>query len=79
MTGAWNFDLVAFGSCGIPPFEVRVDGPIVGRHDGKARFCLPRGGHGRRGGGLYRNIDLRVRHQLRLSRWQIRGEIGVKL
>src|SRR6266566_2868656 len=42
VTGARDFDLVALGSCGIPPFEVGVDGSVFCRYQHPARFASPR-------------------------------------
>jgi hypothetical protein len=42
MTGACDFRCVAPGSCGIPPFEVRVDRSIFCRYYHPTRFAPAR-------------------------------------
>jgi|SRR5271170_4809913 len=42
MTRACDFDCVAPGSCGIPLFEVRIDGSIFCRCYDPTRFAPPR-------------------------------------
>jgi hypothetical protein len=42
VAGAWDFDLVAFGSCGVPPFEVGIDGSVFSRHQHPAWLASPR-------------------------------------
>src|SRR6266513_3542197 len=42
VTGARDFDLMALGSLGIPPFEVRVDGSVFCRYQHPTRFASPR-------------------------------------
>src|ERR1700688_207495 len=41
VAGAGDFDLVTVGSCGIPAFEVWVDGPVFCRYQHPARFASP--------------------------------------
>src|SRR5580704_3858533 len=48
VTSTCDFHLVAVGSCGIPPFEVRVDGSVCSRHQHPTWLRAPRGtGDGR--------------------------------
>jgi hypothetical protein len=42
VTGAGDFDLVAVGSCGIPPFEIGIDGSVRSRYQRPAWFASPR-------------------------------------
>src|SRR6202040_1558124 len=44
VTSTRNFDLVTVGSCGIPAFEFRVDGPVCCRDKHPGRFVSPRSG-----------------------------------
>jgi hypothetical protein len=32
MTGVGDFDFVAVGSCGLPPFEIGIDGSVPSRY-----------------------------------------------
>src|ERR1700675_4128430 len=41
VAGAGDFDLVTVGSCGIPAFEVWVDGPVFCRYQHPARLAFP--------------------------------------
>src|SRR5438128_2210272 len=63
VTGARDFDRVALGSCGVPPFEVGVDGSVFRRHQHPAWFTSPR----RRGDDGLKIISevehLRARHE----------------
>jgi hypothetical protein len=42
VAGTWDFDLVTVGSCGIPAFEVGVDGSVFCRYQHPAWFTSPR-------------------------------------
>src|SRR5258706_3840011 len=42
VTGARDFDLVAVGSCGIPAFEVRIDGFVASGYQHPAWLGSPR-------------------------------------
>jgi hypothetical protein len=48
VTGAGDFDLVAVGSCGIPPFEIGIDGSVCCGYRHPVGFASPRsrGDHG---------------------------------
>src|SRR5262245_14101222 len=79
VTGAWDFDLAALGSCSIPPFEVGVDGSVLCRYQHPARFTSPR----RRGDDGFeivsRSEHLRSRHESRLLSRQVGCEVLMKL
>ena len=79
MTGARDFDLVALGSSGIPPFEVGIDGSVFCRDQHPARFASPR----RRGDDCFEIVgqveDLRSRHESGLLSRQVGGEVLMKL
>jgi hypothetical protein len=79
VTGAWDFDLMALGSFGVPPFEVRVDGSVFCRDQHPARFASPRG----RGDDCFEIVGqgehLRSPHQSGLLRRQIGCEVLMKL
>src|SRR5258705_599390 len=79
VTGTWDFDLVAVGSCGIPPFEVGIDGPVFCRYQHPARFASPC----RRGDDRFEIVSkvehLRSRHECGLLNRQICCKILVKL
>src|SRR5882762_148187 len=42
VTGTRDFDLVTVGPCGIPAFELRVDGSVCCRYQHPTRFASPR-------------------------------------
>src|SRR4029077_15045226 len=71
--------LVAFGSFGGPPFEVRVDGPILCRYQHPARFVSPR----RRGADCFDIVHsvkyLRSRHESSLLSRKVGCEVLMKL
>ena len=79
MAGAWDFDLMALGSCGIPPFEVRVDSSVFSRYQHPARFASPRG----RGDDCIEIVSLvehlRSRHESGLLSRQVGCEVLMKL
>jgi hypothetical protein len=79
VTGAWDFDLAALGSCGIPPFEVGVDGSVLCRYQHPARFTSPR----RCGDDGFeivsRSEHLRSRHESRLLSRQVGREVLMQL
>src|SRR6266851_5629994 len=79
VAGAWDFDLVAVGSCGIPPFQVRFDGSICCRYQHPARFASPRS----RGDDCFEIVSfvqhLRPRHESGLLRRQVGCEVLMKL
>ena len=79
MAGAWDFDLVALGSFGIPPFEVGVDGSVFCRYQHPARFASPR----RRGDDCFEIVScvehLRSRHESGLLSRQVGCEVLMKL
>src|SRR6266481_476381 len=79
MAGAWDFDRVALGSCGVPPFEIRVDGSVLCRDQHPARFASPR----RRGDDGFEIVGqvehLRSRHESGLLSRQVGCEVLMKL
>src|SRR5882672_9095639 len=79
MTGARDFDRVALGSCGVPPFEIGVDGSVFRRHQHPAWFASPRS----RGDDRLKIVSevehLRARHESGLLRRQVGGEVLMKL
>src|SRR6266481_1153731 len=79
MAGAWDFDRVALGSCGVPPFEIRVDGSVLCRDQHPARFTSPR----RRGDDCFEIVGcvehLRSRHESGLLSRQVSCEVLMKL
>src|SRR5882724_2497976 len=79
VTGACDFDLVAVGSCGIPPFEVGVDGSVFCRYQHPARFASPRrcGDDCIEIGGC--DEHLRTRHESGLLSRQVGCEVLMKL
>ena len=79
MAGACDFNGVAFGSCGIPPFEFRVDGPVCSRYQHPAWFASPRS----RGDDCFEIVSkvehLRSRHESGLLSRQVGCEVLMKL
>src|SRR5258705_3632785 len=79
VTGTWDFDLVAVGSCGIPPFKLGVDGPVFCRHQHPAWFASPR----RLGDDRFEIVSkvehLRSRHESGLLSRQVGCEVLMKL
>ena len=79
MAGACDFDRVALGSLGIPPFEVGVDGSVFRRYQHPARFASPRS----RGDDCFEIVseveDLRSRHESGLLSRQVGCEVLMKL
>src|SRR6266478_9540803 len=79
MAGAWDFDRVALGSCGVPPFEIRIDGSVFCRDQHPARFASPR----RRGDDGFEIVGqvehLRSRHESCLLSRQVGCEVLMKL
>src|SRR5207253_10332808 len=79
VTGAFDFDLMTLRSCGIPPFEVGVDGSVFCRYQHPAWFASPR----RRGddrieiGSCVEH--LRSRHESGLLSRQVGCEVLMKL
>jgi catalase len=79
VAGAGDFDLVAVGSCGIPSFELGVNGSVLRRYQHPTRFASP-GRHGNdrceiAGCGEY----LRSRHERGLLSRQVSSEVFMKL
>src|SRR4030095_9909604 len=79
VAGACDFDLVAFGSCGIPPFEFGVDNSVFCGYQHPARFASPR-----RCGDDCIEIGncgqhLRTRHESCLLSWQVGCKVLMKL
>src|SRR5712664_124276 len=79
VAGARDFDLVAVGSCGIPAFEVRVNGSVFCRHQHPAGFASPRS----RGDDCSEVVSkveyLRARHESGLLGRQVGCEVLMKL
>jgi hypothetical protein len=79
VAGARDFDLVAVGSGGIPPFKVGVDGSVCPRHQHPAWFASPC----RRGDDRFEIVScvehLRSRHKSGLLSRQIGCEVRMKL
>src|SRR6266481_5971506 len=79
VAGACDFDLVAVGSCGIPPFEVGVDGSVLCRHQHPGRFASPRSS----GDNCFEIVGcveyLRSRHESGLFSRQVGCEVLMKL
>src|SRR5882762_6929024 len=79
MAGAWDFYFVAVGSCGIPPFQVRVDGSVCCGYQHPAWFAPPRS----RGNDCFEIVsfvqDLRSRHESSLLSRQVGCEVLMKL
>jgi len=79
VTGAGDFDLVGVGSCGIPPFEVRVDGSVFCGYQHPAWFAFPRS----RGYNCFEVVGeighLRSRHESGLLRREVGCEVLMKL
>jgi hypothetical protein len=79
VTGAGDFDLVAVGSCGIPPFGVRVDGSVFCGYQHPAWFASPRS----RGDDSLKIASevghLRSRHESSLLCRQVCCEVFMKL
>src|SRR5439155_3683147 len=79
VASARDFDLVAVGSCGIPPLKVRVDSSVFCCYQHPAWLASPRS----RGDNRFEIVScvehLRSRHESRLLRRQVRCEILMKL
>src|SRR5438445_8681560 len=70
---------MALGSCGVPPFEIRVDGSVFCRYQHPAWFASPRS----RGDNRFEIVSciehLRSRHESGLLRRQVGCEVLMKL
>src|SRR5438132_3939843 len=70
---------MALGSCGVPPFEIRVDGSVLCRYQHPAWFASPRS----RGDDCFEIVScvehLRSCHESGLLSRQVGGEVLVKL
>src|ERR1700694_1604030 len=70
---------MTFGPCGIPPFEVGVDGSVFSRHQHPTRFAFPR----RCGDDCFEIVSqvqhLRSRHECGLCGRQVGCEVLMKL
>src|SRR5216684_5998569 len=79
VAGAWDFDLVAVGPCGIPAFEVGADGSVLCRYQHPAWFASPR----RRGDDRFEIVScvehLRSRHESSLLSREVGCEVLMKL
>src|ERR1043166_5220261 len=79
MAGACDFDLVAFGSRGIPPFEVGINSSVFSRYQHPARLASPR----RRGDDCIKigsSVEhLRSRHESGLFNRQVGCKVFMKL
>src|SRR6267143_701285 len=79
VAGARDFDLVAVGSCGIPAFEVGVNGSVFCRYQHPAGFASPRS----RGDDCSEVVSkveyLRARHESGLLGRQVGCEVLMKL
>ena len=79
MAGAWDFDLVAVSSSGIPPFEVGVNRSVCSRYQHPAWFASPRS----RGDDRFEIVSeveyLRSCHESGLLSRQVGGEVLMKL
>src|SRR5580658_272628 len=79
VAGACDLDLVAVGSCRIPPFEVRVDGSVASGYQHPTRFASP----SRRGDDAFEIVSfieyLRPRHETGLFSRQVGCEVLMKL
>jgi len=79
VAGARNFDRVALGSCGIPAFEVGVNGSVFGRDQHPARFTSPCSC----GDGCLEIVSqvqyLRTRHESGLFGRQVGCEVLLKM
>src|SRR5260370_3597034 len=77
--GARDFDLVAVGSCGIPAFEVRVNGSVFCRYQHPAWFASPRS-RGDYFSEVVSKVEyLRARHESGLLGRQVGCEVLMKL
>jgi hypothetical protein len=69
---------VAVGSCGIPPFEIRIDGSVCRRYQHPTRFAPPRS----RGNDSFEVVSqveyLRSRHESGLLSGQVSCEVLMK-
>src|SRR6267143_2163742 len=79
VTGSGDFDLMAVGSCGIPAFEVRVDGSICCGYQRPARLASPRS----RGDDCFEIVSevehLGSSHKSGLLRREVGCEVFMKL
>src|SRR5207302_7048999 len=70
---------MALGSCGVPPFEIRVDGSVFCRYQHPAWFASPRS----RGDDCFEIVSciehLRSRHESGLLSRQVGCEVLMKL
>src|SRR5258708_3816300 len=79
MAGAEDFDLVAVGSCGIPPFEIGIDGSVRSRYQRPAWLGSPRSCRDN-GFEIVSLVEhLRARHEGRLLGRQVGCEVLMKL
>src|SRR5712671_5837777 len=79
VAGAGDFDLVAVGSCGIPPFEIGIDGSVRSRYQRPAWLASPRS-CGDDGFEIVSLVEhLRARHEGRLLGRQVGCEVLMKL
>src|SRR6266852_1379354 len=79
VAGAGDFDLVAVGSCGIPPFEIGIDGSVRSRYQRPAWPASPRS-CGDDGFEIVSLVEhLRARHEGRLLGRQVGCEVLMKL
>jgi hypothetical protein len=77
--GQDDFDLLAVGSCGIPPFEIGIDGSVRCGYQHPARFASPRS-CGDDGFEIVGEVEyLRARHESSLLSRQIGCEVLMKL
>src|SRR2546425_4198404 len=79
VAGARDFDRVALGSCGVPPFEVGIDGSVFRRYQHPAWFASPRSLGDDRLKIVSEGEHLRSRHESGLLRREIGGELLMKL
>ena len=63
MAGAGDLDLVAVGSCGIPAFEIGVDGSVCSCYQHPAWFAPPKDGR------LHEGRPQAVNPQFRAREW----------
>ena len=79
MTGTRDFYLMALGSLGIPPLQVRIDGSIFRRDQHPTRFAPPRRCRDDGFEIVSRVEHLRSRHESRLLSTKVGCEVLMKL